>query len=82
LVRRCGWKTRLDMTGLSGLMNPNQQNQKQPNMPIKFLGKVLFPHLAPWQRTRQAKIMVAVILITVVLAAIIVAIMFFQNGRR
>ena len=51
-------------------------------MPMKFLGKVMFPHLAPWQRTRQAKIMVWVIVTTVVLAAVIVVIMFFQNGRR
>jgi len=51
-------------------------------MPMKFLGKVLFPHLAPWQRTRQAKIMVLVVLITMVLAAVIVVVMFLQNDRR
>ena len=51
-------------------------------MPIKFLGKVLFPQLAPWQRVRQAKIMIWVTLITIVLVAVIVAIMFFQNSRR
>lgn len=51
-------------------------------MPLKFLGKVLFPQLAPWQRIRQVKIMIWVTLATIVLVAVIVAIMFFQNGRR
>ena len=51
-------------------------------MPMNFLGKVLFPKLAPWQRKRQARIIVRVVLAAVVFAAIVVAIMLFQNSRR
>ena len=51
-------------------------------MPMKFLGKLMFPKLAPWQRTRQAKIMVWVILAAVVFAVVVVAIMLLQNTRR
>ena len=77
-------ENRLDMNGAFWFVEPtpNQKNQKRPNMPMKFLGKILFPHLAPWQRARQAKIMVWVVFITMVLAVVIVAVMFFQNSRR
>lgn len=51
-------------------------------MPMKLLGKILFPHLAPWQRKRQIKIMVWAILTAVIFAAIVVAIMLLQNSKR
>jgi flagellar basal body-associated protein FliL len=51
-------------------------------MPINFLGKLLFPRLAPWQRKRQIKIMLWVILATVIFAASVAAIMLFQNSRK
>jgi len=51
-------------------------------MPMKFLGKVMFPHLAPWQRQQQVKIMVWVLLTAVVFAVAVVAIMLWQNAGR
>ncbi len=51
-------------------------------MPMNFLGKVLFPRLAPWQRKRQAKIILLVTLTAVIFAVTIAAIMLFQNSRR
>ncbi len=51
-------------------------------MPMNFLGKVLFPRLAPWQRKKQTKIMLLVLFATIMLAICIVAIMFFQNSKR
>jgi hypothetical protein len=51
-------------------------------MSLKFLGKMLFPHLAPWQRQQQAKIMVWVLLTAVVFAVVVVAIMLLVNARR
>jgi flagellar basal body-associated protein FliL len=51
-------------------------------MPIKFLGKVLFPRLAPWQRKKQTKTILLVVLVALIFAAVIVAIMLFQNSRR
>ncbi len=51
-------------------------------MPMKFLGKVIFPHLAPWQQKKQASIMVWVVLSAVLFAVTVVVIMLFQNSRR
>lgn len=51
-------------------------------MPMKFLGKVLFPHLAPWQRKKQTKIIVLVFLAAVIFAAAVGAIMLAQNAHR
>ena len=51
-------------------------------MPMKFLGKMIFPTLAPWQRKKQTKIIVRVVLTAVVFTAIVVAIMLFQNGKH
>lgn len=51
-------------------------------MPMKFLGKVLFPSLAPWKRRRQTRIMVWVVLTAMIFGGVIVAIMFFVNSKR
>jgi hypothetical protein len=51
-------------------------------MPIKFLGKVLFPRQAPWQRRQKTKIMLLVILAAIFFAAIVVGIMLLQNSRK
>ena len=51
-------------------------------MPMNFLGKLLFPKSAPWQRKKQTRIIVRVALAAVVFAAIVVTIMLFQNSRR
>jgi hypothetical protein len=51
-------------------------------MPMNFLSKLLFPRLAPWQRKRQIKMMLWVVLATVLFAASIAAIMLLQNSRK
>jgi hypothetical protein len=51
-------------------------------MPLNFLGKVLFPRLAPWQQKRQLKTMLAVIVVAVVFAAIVGVIIYFTNAKR
>jgi len=56
--------------------------RRETVMPMNFLGKVLFPRLAPWQRKKQTKIMLWVVFSTIMLAICIVAIMFFQNSKR
>jgi predicted tellurium resistance membrane protein TerC len=49
---------------------------------VKFLGKVLFPHLAPWQQKRQTRAILWSVLTACVFTAVVVAIMFFVNSRR
>ena len=51
-------------------------------MPLKLLGKVLFPHEAEWQRKKQTKIILWVVLTAVIFAVAVAAIMLFQNSRR
>jgi len=51
-------------------------------MPMKFIGKVLFPNLPPWQSQRQVKHLVAAIVVAIIIGCAIVAIMFLQNSRR
>jgi hypothetical protein len=52
------------------------------DMPVKFLGKLLFPHLAPWQRKQQTRILFWAVLVAVIFAVVAAAIMLFENGRR
>jgi hypothetical protein len=49
---------------------------------MKFIGKVLFPQLPPWQSHRQAKQLLAALVVAVLLGCAVVAIMFLQNGRH
>ncbi len=51
-------------------------------MPMNYLGKVLFPRQAQWQRKRQLKIMIWVIMVSVVFAVTVGAIILLQNSRR
>jgi len=51
-------------------------------MPIKFLGKVLFPRLPEWQRRRQTKSLLVAIAVALLFTAVVVGFMFFQNNRR
>ena len=51
-------------------------------MPLKFLGKLMFPRLAPWQRKKQTRIMLWVILIAAIFGATVVLVMFFVNSKR
>jgi len=51
-------------------------------MPMQILGRVLFPRLQPWQQRRQAKNLVAALLVALIFAAIVAGIMFLTNARR
>ena len=51
-------------------------------MPLNFLGKVLFPREAEWQRKKQTRIILWVVLTAVVFAVAVAAIMLAQNSRR
>jgi len=51
-------------------------------MPMKFIGKVLFPNLPPWQSQRQVKQLLAAFVVAIILGCIVVAIMFLQNAKR
>ena len=51
-------------------------------MPLKLLGKVLFPNEAEWQRKKQTRIILWVILTAVIFAVAVAAIMLVQNSRR
>lgn len=68
---------------LRALINRSNQKLEHSNpMSMKFIGKVLFPHLPPWQSQRQAKHLVAAFVVAIILGCAVVAIMFLQNGRR
>ena len=51
-------------------------------MPMNFLGKVLFPRDAAWQRKKQAKILVWVVVTAMVFGAGVAAIILYQNSHR
>jgi hypothetical protein len=50
-------------------------------MPLNYLGKILFPAQADWERKKQMKIMLWVVLVAVLLAAIMGALILFKNPR-
>ncbi len=51
-------------------------------MPLKFLGKVLFPRQAAWQQKKQTKIILWVILAAVIFGVCVAAALLFQNSKR
>ncbi len=51
-------------------------------MPIKLLGKLLFPHLPAWQQRRRATTVVVVTLTAIFFAAILGAMIFWLNTKR
>ena len=51
-------------------------------MPINFLGKILFPRQADWQRKKQMQTMVAVLVTSVLFAAIVAGLMFFAANKK
>jgi lipopolysaccharide export LptBFGC system permease protein LptF len=64
-------------------LQPNQDIANPKNlMPMNLLGKAMFPRLPRWQSRRQAIQLVAALVVGVVFAAVIVTVMFFQNGHR
>jgi hypothetical protein len=75
---KIGWTIRSD---LALIVRHNQQIQSNP-MSIKLLGDLMFPRLAPWQRRKQARIMVWVVATSVFLGALIVGIMFLVDRKH
>jgi hypothetical protein len=51
-------------------------------MPMKFLGKMLFPRQQEWLQRRQAKQLVGVLVVAIVCGGIIVAIMFYAARKH
>jgi hypothetical protein len=51
-------------------------------MPVKFLGRVLFPRLPDWQARRQARQMLAAIAVALTFGAIIAALILYQGFKR
>lgn len=57
------------------------QNQTKL-MPMNFLGKLLFPNLPNWQRRRQTRIILWAIALAVLIGAVVVMVMFYNNAKR
>lgn len=51
-------------------------------MLLNFLGKILFPRLAAWQRRKQMKSMIAAILVGLIFAGAVAAAILFQSYRK
>lgn len=51
-------------------------------MPLNFLGKLLFPRQADWQRKKQAKIMFWVLVAAVIFGVGVAAVIFIENSKR
>ena len=51
-------------------------------MPLKHLGKVLFPRLQPWQRERRIKTFIVVLVVSVVFAAIVGGVILLRHSRH
>jgi hypothetical protein len=66
--------------GFHGFISQTQSENR--NMPLNYLGKVLFPRLQPWQQKKQARTVVWVALFSIFFVAIVVVIMFFENSQR
>ena len=50
-------------------------------MPVDYFGKMLFPRLQPWQRRRQIKTMLMVLIVAVIFAAVVAGFMLLRNSR-
>jgi hypothetical protein len=51
-------------------------------MPMSLLGKLLFPRLPVWERRRRVRMIIAVWAVAVLFAAIVGALIYFQNTHR
>jgi hypothetical protein len=51
-------------------------------MPLKYLGKILFPRYSPWQRDKQMRIIVGTCIAALFIAAAVVAAMYYENSKR
>ena len=50
-------------------------------MPIRTLGKAMFPRQQPWKRERTIWHLLIAIAVAIVFAAIVVGVMFMSNTR-
>jgi hypothetical protein len=67
---------------ITGAATESGHCQPKKLMPMNFIGKAMFPRLPRWQSRRQAIHLVAALAVGVLFAAVIVAVMFLQNGHR
>jgi len=49
-------------------------------MPMKYLGKLLFPRLQPTQRWYQIKTIIAAVLIAIVFSGVMRGLVFWRNA--
>lgn len=51
-------------------------------MPVKFLGRLLFPRLPDWQARRQARHLLAATAVALMFGAIVAALILYQGFKR
>ncbi len=51
-------------------------------MPIRYIGKALFPHEEQWQQRRRLKVTFYTLIISVLFAAAVTGIMFWLNSKQ
>jgi hypothetical protein len=51
-------------------------------MPLKFLGKILFPRHADWHRRKQMKNLIAAIVVGLIVAAAVAAVILYENSKK
>jgi hypothetical protein len=49
-------------------------------MPIKLLGKILFPRKQSWQREREARVLVVAAVIAITFSGFVGAVMLWRNS--
>jgi hypothetical protein len=54
--------------------------QPKAVMPMKYLGKLLFPRLQPTQRWYQIKTIIAAVLIAIVFSGVMMGLVFWRNA--
>jgi len=48
---------------------------------VNFLGKILFPHHAEWERKKYIKLTIWVVSVAVIFSSIVGAVMYFVSSR-
>jgi hypothetical protein len=58
-----------------------QSEEKQKPMPMRYLGKLLFPRRTTGEQRHQMKQLIAAVVVAIIFAGVIVTIMFLLNRR-
>jgi surface polysaccharide O-acyltransferase-like enzyme len=51
-------------------------------MPLNFLGRLLMPRQTDWQRKKQIKTMIWVVVTALVFASCVAAVLLYQNSKK